>query len=260
MKTQINPTVNKWLPARSWKTAFLLWLAGLSGVISLYLTDIPMPSEVIAAGLTKESFKLSTMIGPFLMLGIAVVLGRFLAHKTGLQVQRFGDSASGLKGLLFISGKTALGVGLVLAALYFLLGLLIPDESLAAVKAFERDALHPATALIYGSITEEIVMRWGLFSLVLWITWMFAGRPEKMSNTAAYAAIIGMAVLTMLSHLPTPFQILGDPPAALLVQQALSGTISAAAAGWLCFRHGLESAMVYKFFLVTGALTVLHVG
>lgn len=99
--------------------------------------------------------------------------------------------------------------------------------------------------LLYGGITEEILIRWGLMTLLLWLGWR-VGQGRQGTPAASWIAVaIGLSALLFgLAHLPRAIA-LGLPLTPLLVGYLLlQNTLFALVAGYLYWQYGLESAMV----------------
>ena len=96
--------------------------------------------------------------------------------------------------------------------------------------------------LFYGGITEEIVMRWCLMSVIAWLLSRYLWR-NPASDGPFRAAILLVALLFGLGHLPATAAI--TPLTGAVVARALLlNGIVAVACGYLFWRRGLECAMV----------------
>jgi membrane protease YdiL (CAAX protease family) len=98
--------------------------------------------------------------------------------------------------------------------------------------------------LFYGGITEELVMRLFLFSLIAWIFGRVSRKSDGTPSVGAFGlANLTVAVLFALGHLPATHAL--GPLTPLVVARCflLNGAASLVF-GYLFWRHGLESAMV----------------
>ncbi len=130
----------------------------------------------------------------------------------------------------------------------------------AQAHALTRAGGRPAAwkgllASFYGGINEEVLLRFGLLSVLAWL----GGRilrtaPGQSAIGVLWSANIIAAILFGLGHLPATSQIL--PLSTLVVVRAivLNG-VGGVAFGYLYFTRGLESAMLAHFT----ADIVLHV-
>lgn len=98
--------------------------------------------------------------------------------------------------------------------------------------------------VVYGGITEELLMRLFLLSLVARLLgrwWKTAdGSP---TNGVFWAAICLVALLFGLGHLPATAYM--APLTSMLVVRALApNAVPGVVFGYLCWRHGLEASML----------------
>jgi hypothetical protein len=205
---------------------------------------VPLPVVVIAGVLQSA-----------IVVTVAVVAGNWLSARAGLETplldaalerKRVAPLLSAIVGPSVILGLTAALLTVALDALLFL-----PAVGRAAAPGAHQPPIWAgALASLYGGITEEILLRYGVMSLFAWFF------TRVMRGGAAYwAAIVMSAVLFGLGHLPATAAVL--PLNALVVARAivLNG-IGGVVFGWLYWRLGLEAAMVGHL----SADLVLHVG
>ncbi len=215
--------------------------AGVPGVIAVNLMmlpamlagkHLPVPMWVAQLGSTLQSC---------VMLIIAICVGAFLAPNVGLRAPLLmawaerKPLAQAARPLL-VPGLVGgiLGAGMILLAAAF-----TPPE-------LKVDAQFPALPrLLYGGVTEELLMRWGFLTLVAWILWrVFQRKSAKPASAVIVAAIILTALMFGAGHLPA---------AALLVKQLTPSVIAwiimgnaafSLVAGWLYWKVGLEAAII----------------
>lgn len=102
-----------------------------------------------------------------------------------------------------------------------------------------------AVRLLYGGVTEEVLVRWGLMSLLVWALWrVFRRGAANPGAGLAWIAIALSAVVFGLAHLPAAAGLAG--PLAWPVVLHLTGANAAfgVIAGFLFWRYGLEAAIV----------------
>jgi hypothetical protein len=112
-------------------------------------------------------------------------------------------------------------------------------------------------ASFYGGITEEILLRLFVLSLLAWIGRFVNRTPEGRPGFGAlWVANVLAAILFGLGHLPATHAATGLPLDALVITRAivLNGLLGLVF-GWLYWTFGLEAAMVSHF---SGDI-VLHV-
>lgn len=230
----------------------LLLVAGLLG----FLAVLPYVFDLIENGAfgqaAKPSIPLPLVIGLALvqngiLLAVAIAAGMILSERIGLRMPLIqawakGDPQPGLGQTMLPGLLVGMTVGAILIAcelLFFLRHL--PQGMLSAfeVPLWKR----MLGGVIYGGITEELLMRLFLLSLVAWLL----GKSLKTSNGipspgAFWLAIVIVAIAFALGHLPATAAI--TPITQLLVVRTLVlNGIAGIAFGYLYWRHGLEAAV-----------------
>ncbi len=227
----------------------LLITLGLIGVASLLVLPVetlgpeapPLPTGLIRA---------LSLIQPLLLTIGAGYLGTRLAPKVSLDapaIRLLANGRSPMRALLRQLGRAvpvAVVVGLLLIAYGITFETFVAsaeNDALARIEALKAPAV---VRVLYGGITEEIIARWGIMTLVVWIVWRLTGRPARPSRSA-YG--IGMAVAALLfaaGHLPILHAALLSPPLWLVVFVIAANSLAGLAFGLLFVRDGLEAAML----------------
>jgi hypothetical protein len=114
-----------------------------------------------------------------------------------------------------------------------------------------------ATRLLYGGIVEELIARWGLVSLFVWIAWRLGQRPAPVPDAYYWVAVSTSAVLFAAGHLPLLFAAAGRPPVSLVAIAMAANGMGGLIFGWLFWRKGIEAAMIAH--AVAHGLTVFAV-
>lgn len=231
-------------PQSARRLGLLLWAIGMPGVLGVALATLPQlvqgrpglpPFWVVAGASVAQSA---------LMLALSVWAGCRLAPRLGLAAPVLHawlerrPAWPYLKAALpaALGAGVLAGAGLVLAAAY------APAE-LAALRA--RVDVPLLWRVLYGGITEELLLRWGLMSALAWLCWRFlqggAGAPGA---TGMWSAIVMSALLFGAGHLPAAAAQAGALGAALVAYVVLVNAAFGLLAGWLFWRHGLEAAMM----------------
>ncbi|HXV85742.1 MAG TPA: CPBP family intramembrane glutamic endopeptidase, partial [Gemmatimonadales bacterium] len=116
----------------------------------------------------------------------------------------------------------------------------------APIAALQDQFTPPLYArVLYGGITEEVLLRWGLMTAFTWLAWRYVqGKRGAVYPGVAWLAIAASAVLFGAGHLPVAAYLIGslNGPVVLFVV-GLNATFGVLY-GWLFWRRGLESAMV----------------
>lgn len=220
---------------------------GLVGVLSL----APSLGGVIAAlraapgapDLPAPAWYALLLAQPAVLVLIGAALGAALAERIGLVsvvAARVRGQRIALRGLGSTLGLAALLATLV-AAVELVLRARYPG-SFAAIQPLHEGTLPGRiAALLYGGIAEEVMMRYGLMTLLAWIGLRLTrgrGRPWVL------AAAIGIAALVFAAgHLPALMSV--TTPDGVLVARtlALNGVLGVFY-GSLYARRTLEHAML----------------
>jgi Type II CAAX prenyl endopeptidase Rce1-like len=238
------------------KLFLILLSAGLAGVLSLLLIDLaaliavlPIPPSTEIPPITL-GLKLLSLLQPSIILLIAVLIGVALASKVGLTspvaeaAARGTNLATALKPQIVpgIVGGLAGGVAIVLATALW--KRFLPTEVVALIAGFGKLMPLP-TRLLYGGITEELLLRWGLMSLLVWTAWRLFQKGQHKPKPAYFvAAILISSIVFGIGHLPIAFFLLRQPTAALVAFVVVANSLFGLIAGYLYWKKGLESAMI----------------
>jgi hypothetical protein len=246
-------------------TAFVLPMIALamSGVMAMLL----VPFEVLLPGDVSPILKrLLSIIQPAILSLVFAVVGSFLAPRVGFDAPLVrgwlaGDVLSPLlrrivsSGLLMsVQAAAVLIVYTLVSNIYF--NSISPD---VATLMTVMD-LPLITKVLYGGVTEEIIVRWGMMSLVVWVIWRFVGQPVAVSDVHVWCGIVTATLVFALLHVPLLFAFDTAPPhwivAAVIAGNGIVGTLY----GWLFWKYGIEAAMIahgMTHVLATGFLKLM---
>lgn len=234
-----------------------LALLGLIGTLSLLLAPL---ERLVPVDANPLAFRLMAMIQPAILGLGALFLGAWAAPKVGLDapvVRAWADRRPiwpELKEQIPAAVVIGLLAGLVLLAFASAVSRAELTEPLKAIE------LPLATKLLYGGIVEELLLRWGVMSLLVWIAWRLSGRREPVPPFCYWAGATVAAVLFAVGHLPVLFLLVPDPPSWLLALVLAANAVPGLMFGWLYWRRGLEAAMLahaLAHLFSTAALSLL---
>ena len=234
----------------------ILLLAGLSGVLSILLVDLngliailPVPAETEMPPITP-ALKLLSLVQPTILLAVAILVGVALASKVGLSspmaevAASGGDVISAFKPQIApgIIGGLAGGIAIVLIALAW--KPFLPLEVTRLISEFGKFVPLP-TRLLYGGITEELLLRWGFMTLLVWAAWrLFQKGQDRPKPACFFGAIVISSVVFGIGHLPVAFMLFPEPTLALTLFVIVGNSTFGLIAGYLYWKKGLESAML----------------
>jgi len=222
---------------------------GLLGVATLLLQPIPhalLQAQPELAQMPTWALKLLGLVNPTVLLLVAVVCGALVAHRVGLR-----SLVAGTAGTVRISDAKhgwgrAIALGLVIGALLVLLDLALAPWAGPAWTQFLQSASQPTPqgllmGLLYGGLTEEILMRWGLMSGLAWALWAFTGKRWPVPSLVV--AALFTAVAFGAAHLPAlAAQV--ELTQTIVVRTLVLNGLAALVYTWVFWRHHLEAAML----------------
>ena len=210
---------------------------------------LPIPAGTEIPTITP-TLKLLIPIQPAVILAVAVLVGVILAPKVGLSspvaesAASGGDAVSAFKPQIIpgIVGGLAGGFSLILIAT--ILKPFLSPEVLARLGEYGK-VLPLPVRLLYGGIFEELLLRWGLMTLVVWAAWrLFQKGQGRLKPAYFVGAILISSVMFAIGHLPVAFMLFPEPTLALTLFVIFGNSAFGLIAGYLYWKKGLESAMI----------------
>jgi membrane protease YdiL (CAAX protease family) len=233
-----------------WRLAVFLWLASMLGAAILTVMLLPQLGAVMAQlGIERPIpgplwlITVASLAQSGVLLALATWAGVALAPAVGFRAPLFEAAASHrsiLRELPSLRAGVYAGVPAGLALL--LLTRTAPPEIAGLSARYEPPLL---ARLLYGGVTEEVLMRWGVMTCLTWLLWrMFQRRGEAVRPAYVIAAIVASSLIFGLGHLPVAHFVLHGFTPVTLSWVIGANTSFGLVFGWLFWRWGLESAMV----------------
>jgi hypothetical protein len=239
---------------RFWPPALL----GLLGVASLPLVILPTLEALMALGRAPThslaALALLALIQPALLVVAGAAVGATLAPKLG-----FTSHASRVNVRTPFASqiRRAIASGIVTGVVVVALDIaLFRHFRLQPPGTAHWDAIFQTLAggVLYGGLSEEVMMRFGLMSFVVWIGARLHARRRAADAGASdrrvaapggvvVAAIVIVAVLFALGHLPAA-TVVSPLTATLLLRILLLNAVAGLVFGWLYWKASLEAAML----------------
>jgi Type II CAAX prenyl endopeptidase Rce1-like len=209
------------------RNALKAFLIGLPGIIALGLFLEPPAGVPIAA----------VLAGPSLLLLLASVVGSWAAMKANLISNLVLGSAIKLP-LLVVWLVVGVGLGLAVAFADHATASLWASGSLETLRQ-SRDLADLALGVLYGGLTEEILLRWGLLSVLA------LGFIKLMPRHLALVLAATLATIAFaLAHVPAVGLEAGMMTTPLLIRTLVWNGALGAAFATAFLRHGLEAAIL----------------
>lgn len=221
-----------------------LWLAAMTGVVVLSLTVIPkllatapqsVPLGVVVAASVAQSGAL---------LALAVWVGVVLSRPLGLGAPVIEAALSGLEAWPALRRQLVpAGIaGVFVGGLLVLFARVAPPELLALGQTMDMPV---AAKLVYGGITEEVLMRWGLMTALIWLPWRFIQKRVGFPRTSyVVGAIVVSALVFGLLHLPAAAAMGASLNPSVVAYVIGGNTVPGILFGVLYWRYGLEAAII----------------
>jgi membrane protease YdiL (CAAX protease family) len=224
-----------------------LWVAGMLGVLVLTLTALPQLLGQMPVPLPAPLWVLmvASVAQSAILVALAVWGGVALAHQVGLRAPAFEAAVSRRSIGAALRPQIVPGVvaGVLGGVALFAIGGYAAPAALAAVE--QRFTLPILARVSYGGITEEVLLRWGLMSALVWLAWRWVQQRRGAPRPAAFwFAIVVSALLFGVGHLPAAAMLVGTLTPALALFVVGANTVFGVLFGFLFWRHGLEAAML----------------
>ena len=236
----------------------LLFILGFLGIISM----VPLIPELLALQsepltISVEMLQVISVIQSSVLLLFMVWLGAVFSKKVGL-ASPVAFALSNSKGVYkalkpqlipaFIGGVIG-GIILSIISGY------LPTEFLSVAGAFVPPWY---TKVLYGGITEELLVRWGLMSFIVWGLYRLTQTSGSVIKSHNYIlAIIVSALIFGMGHLPIVFALASDITFYLVTYIVMANAAFGFIAGYLYWKYGLECAigahMMTHMTLIIGA-------
>jgi len=228
----------------------IIFLLGMIGVLSILTMDMPLPGdarEMLEGMFSPGQLKLIILIQPAILVLIATITGVLLHEKVELRspiIESFVNPADVYQFRSIANYGIAGGIvaGAFISLITFIFTPHLPQEF---IQLGESVSPSLPARFLYGGITEEIMMRFGFMTLIVWI----AFKITKTLNEGIYwIGVILSSILFAVGHFPVLFLTMPSPPAVLLGYVLLGNSAGGLVFGWLYWKKGLESAMIAHIF------------
>ncbi|MGJ3262982.1 MAG: CPBP family glutamic-type intramembrane protease [Salinarimonas sp.] len=234
---------------------FLAWFAlGFLGIVAMAARiGLDGLRAVEGAPQVPDGVLLVLLVAqPAVLLAIAVAVGVALSEKAGLRswltARLRGDP------LPLVSFPTVVGTLALTTALALLALVLDVAFRMAAPGAFvgmpgADHALIPRlSALLYGGVTEELMLRYGLMTGLAWAVLALArGRAAVRRAGVMWVVVLVVAIVFGAGHLPA-LSASVEPNLVLVVRTVTINALLGTLYGWLYWRYALEHAILAHAF------------
>lgn len=234
---------------KHWLRVAILSILGITGVLStlplipqlLLITgqDAPIPMAALYAISTVQSSA---------MVIAMVLLGAWVSPKVNLGtpfIDAYVNKTLGkfnYKHHLYPALFGGVVGGVLIIACY---RLFLPYLPGAFVENAQNFSLPVYTKLLYGGITEEILIRFGLMSFITWGLYRITQQADSRIGCHNYIlAIVLSSLIFGVGHLPTAGLLSPIMTSTLVAYIVLANSIFGLIAGFLYWKRGLEAAIL----------------
>jgi membrane protease YdiL (CAAX protease family) len=232
----------------NWKLFVILLIA--SFITSLMVLPYTLALSPALAKVFTPLVLIAQLIQSLVIFSIAIFMGLYLYKRVGFNLPILEGWLEGkevgnyLKSILGISIGLGVLSGIIIVFLSFLF---TPVSSIFQNASISVPIWKAFLACFYGGISEEILLRLFLMTLIVWIIYKIKKTADgKPTVIGIWLAIIISAVIFGLGHLPITGTITAITPL-IVVRAVLLNGIAGIIFGWLYWKKGLESAMIAHF-------------
>ncbi|MBL7088129.1 CPBP family glutamic-type intramembrane protease [Acidovorax sp.] len=230
-----------------WRLGGALWLLGMPGVVAVVWALFPTlkaNEALLPLPLPLGAVLLLSGLQTAMLLALAVTLGVWLAPRVGLRVPAVSCLLVGQPIGPALRAQLVPGMvgGVAGAAWLWALSQVAPT---ALQPSDPASAMPLGVKLLYGGITEELLVRRGMMTLLLWLGWRVLQRGQRQpGKVLVVVAVLLSALLFAFGHLPAAQALAGVLTMPVVAFVLVGNTVFGLVAGWLYARHGLESAII----------------
>lgn len=268
-----RPMTNKTETTRYpfFKTFVILFIIALIGVASLTIMVVPQIPDLLAAypelSGTPDALLIPMLLSnSILLVAVATAVGTLLAPRVGLRsliAEKFAFGkpiSTELRQVLLLAFASGMASAVVIGLLDLVFMPFIREELQVVVGQQAHPLLQLLMGMLYGGITEEILLRWGVMSLLVWLGWKLFQRKENRPGPAVFwVSIIAATILFGLGHLPALASMV-ELSAVMVLRTVMLNAIGGLLFGWLYWRYHLEAAIVAHASIHIGLFILKLVG
>ena len=206
-----------------------------------------LPKEVLEK-ISPETLKYLVLINPTILLLLAVLIGTLLFDKVGFSIPTISSILKIEDPEIKFIEQIKFGVllGLLTGILTTIIGLIfktsLPQEF---IDLGNKIKITTIARFGYGGLTEELLMRFGFMTLVVWIIFKIT---KKLVDLTYWTGIVLASILFAVGHFPVVYNAVQNPTISLLTYVLFGNSIAGLFLGWLYWKKGLEAAFIGHLF------------
>jgi len=220
------------------------WLLGMPGVVAVAI--LVLPGIVASQPMTMPIWgaQIASIIQGGLLMAVAVLAGMMFAPEVGLAAPVLAAASEGKSWVNAARSQILPAlVGAVSGATVMWAFAAYAPSEITGVQA--RPGVPAVVRLLYGGITEELLVRWGVMTVVMWCAWRVLqdGKGDARWLTATFGIVVS-ALMFGVVHLPIAVTLLGAMPPLVAVVIVVANSAFGVVMGILFWRFGLEAAIM----------------
>ncbi len=226
------------------RLGLFLWLAGMLGAVVMTVTILPQLFRTMPLPAPLWVVSLASLAQSGVLLALAVWAGVALARKVGLHAPAF-EAVAARRPLAPGLGPQLLP-GLIAGFVGGMVLFAVNRSAPAALAKVQEHFTPPLLArLLYGGFTEELLLRWGFMTVLIWLAWRLLQRGTGAPRTVYISlGIVVSALVFAAGHLPAAAMLVGELTADVVVFVVVANSVFGVLFGYLFWRYGLEAAMI----------------
>lgn len=250
----------------------ILWIAGLAGILSFLMVDLSGILASLPVTTGKEMpfpplvIKLLSIIQPTVLMSLAVLVGVTLASKIGLSSPAAeagaagGEIGSALKPQIVPGVVGGVLGGIAIVSIWLLWKPFLPPDFVTRAEQFNK-FLPFLTRLLYGGITEELLLRWGVMTFLVWAAWRLLQRGQRRPRAICFvSAIVISSIVFGLGHLPIASALGVQLTSSIVFYVVIANSVFGLIAGSLYWKKGLEAAIIAHMLAHVVIVTAIYLG
>ena len=244
----------------NWKIFFILWVAAILATLAVLPYVFEMQSDLIAlVPISLPALIAIQIVQSGILFAIFIFIGLILMKRIGLSTPILDAATNGETYADKFSAILPISIALGVIASLFIVGLdaYVFQPALLRELGDKANALNLQTsqpaawkgflASFYGGITEELLLRLFVMSLLAWLgSFINKTSDGKPTNIIFWTANILAAILFGIGHLPA-VSVLLPLTTLVVIRTVVLNAVGGILFGWLYQSRGLESAMIAHF-------------
>ncbi len=238
---------------------FFLGFFGIASIVPQIPKILALQSEPLP--LSVEVVQIISVAQSSIFLLLMIWLGSVFSEKTNLKAPVVFALTHSKNAFIELKPQIMPAlIGGVSGGMFILMFLGILSNSLPAEFLIAGEKLTPPwyTKMLYGGITEELLMRWGLMSFFVWGAYRLTQKIGSDIRPHNYiSGIIVSSIIFGIGHLPVAFALSPEVTVPLVTYIIVGNSAFGFIAGYLYWKRGLECAigahMVAHITMIIGA-------